>query len=60
MNNGWNRGDRAADYEYDDYPIPRYDPSIPPEERERLKADAQRRLDETVARIKAAHAEDNR
>ena len=45
-------------YEYDGYEIPEYDPSIPPEERERLKAEAQKKLDDAISRIRREYKKD--
>lgn len=36
--------------EYDNYPIPAYDPTIPDDERERRKAEAIKALDEVIQR----------
>ena len=45
-------------YEYAGYEIPEYDPSIPPEERERLKAEAQKKLDDAISRIRREYKKD--
>jgi len=42
-------------FENDNYPIPPYDPAIPQEERERLKADAKKRLDKITKSILKTH-----
>lgn len=39
------------DNEFDDYQIPEYDPTIPPDQRDQLIKEAQAELDAVIAKI---------
>ena len=47
--------DMVRPCEYDNYPIPAYDPTIPAEERARLIADADAALKAKIEEIKRKH-----